>query len=380
MLKLVDLNKQYSLSNLIIKKNISKVLANQNFIMGKEVNILEKKLKSITKSKYCLTVSSGTDALLISLMAINLKPGDEVIVPSFTYVSPVEAIVRLGALPVFVDICNENGNIDTSLIEKEITKKTKAIIFVNLFGSICNITKLKKIKNKNKKIFFIEDAAQSFGAKFKNYNSCNTLDISCTSFFPTKNLGCYGDGGAIFTNLKHIYNSSKMIREHGQKIKYHHDIVGIGGRLDTIQASILLAKLKSFKSEIILRKSNFKYYNQLIDKQNLSLKINFKIGKIKFPAEGSPNYASYNIFVRPEVRKKLITFLKKNKIASTIYYPKIIPDHKPYKKYLKTKQKLRNSEFVSKRILSLPFGPYIKQKEISYVVNILGKFFRKISH
>ena len=154
MLKLVDLNKQYSLSNLIIKKNISKVLANQNFIMGKEVNILEKKLKSITKSKYCLTVSSGTDALLISLMAINLKPGDEVIVPSFTYVSPVEAIVRLGALPVFVDICNENGNIDTSLIEKEITKKTKAIIFVNLFGSICNITKLKKIKNKNKKIFF----------------------------------------------------------------------------------------------------------------------------------------------------------------------------------------------------------------------------------
>ena len=376
MIKLVNLRKQYLNNKILIEKNIKKVIKNSNFIMGSEVRELEKELTKVTKSKFCLTVSSGTDALLISLMSINLKMGDEVIVPGFTYISPVEAIVRLGAIPIFVDVHKNSGNIDTNLIEKKITKKTKAIIFVNLFGNLCNIEELRRIKKKNKTIVFIEDGAQSLGATYKKFNSCNTLDISCTSFFPTKTLGCYGDGGAIFTNQKKTYEKAKMIREHGQKIKYHHDIVGIGGRLDTIQAAILLAKLKKFKTEIISRKINYRYYERLFNKINEGIKTKFQIRKFKFSVNGLPNYASYNILIEPSVRLKLINYLNKKKISSMIYYPKIITEHKPYKKF-STSDLLINSKFISRRVLSLPFDPYIEKKTMLFVAREILKFISK---
>ena len=376
MIKLVNLRKQYLNNKILIEKNIKKVIKNSNFIMGSEVRELEKELTKVTKSKFCLTVSSGTDALLISLMSINLKMGDEVIVPGFTYISPVEAIVRLGAIPIFVDVHRNSGNIDTNLIEKKITKKTKAIIFVNLFGNLCNIEELIRIKKKNKTIVFIEDGAQSLGATYKKFNSCNTLDISCTSFFPTKTLGCYGDGGAIFTNQKKTYEKAKMIREHGQKIKYHHDIVGIGGRLDTIQAAILLAKLKKFKKEIILRKINYRYYERLFNKINEGIKTKFQIRKFKFSVNGLPNYASYNILIEPSIRLKLINYLNKKKISSMIYYPKIITEHKPYKKF-STSDLLINSKFISRRVLSLPFDPYIEKKTMLFVAREILKFISK---
>lgn len=375
MLKLVNLRKQYLLNKNSIEKNIKKVLEKNNFIMGSEVTLLEKKLSKFTNSKFCTTVSSGTDALLIALMAIDIKKGDEIIVPAFTYISPVEAIVRLGGTPVFVDIHKNSGNINTKLIEEKISKKTKALIFVNLYGNLCNVSHLKNIKKKYKNITFIEDAAQSFGAKYKNFTSCNTLDISCTSFFPTKNLACFGDGGAIFTNQKNISKKIKMIREHGQRKKYYHEMIGIGGRLDTIQASILLSKLKFFNKEIILRKKKYSYYEKLFNKINKS-KINNKISMFKFSELGNPNYASFNILVQPLIRKKLINFLKKYRISSTIYYPKIIPDHKPYKKYL-SNNSLVNCKYVSRRILSLPFGPYIKKSEIKYIVTKVTSFYDK---
>lgn len=376
MIRLVNLRRQYLNNKTLIEKNIKEVIKNNNFIMGSEVKDLEKKLTKVTKSKFCLTVSSGTDALLISLMSINIKAGDEVIVPGFTYISPVEAIVRLGATPIFIDIDNDSGNINTNLIEEKITKKTKAIIFVNLYGNLCNIEHLKKIKNKNKAIIFIEDGAQSLGATYKNFNSCNTLDISCTSFFPTKTLGCYGDGGAIFTNKKDVYEKTKMIREHGQKIKYHHDIIGIGGRLDTIQASILLAKLKNFKKEIILRKNNYEYYEKLFNKINRNVNTKHQIKRFKFSKSGSPNYASYNILVESTLRSELINYLYKKKISTTIYYPKIITEHKPYKK-LSSSKLLKNSKYISRRILSLPFDPYLKKREMSFVVGEIQKFISK---
>ena len=376
MIKLVNLRKQYLNNKILIEKKIKKVIKNSNFIMGSEVRELEKELTKVTKSKFCLTVSSGTDALLISLMSINLKMGDEVIVPGFTYISPVEAIVRLGAIPIFVDVHKNSGNIDTNLIEKKITKKTKAIIFVNLFGNLCNIEELIRIKKKNKTIVFIEDGAQSLGATYKKFNSCNTLDISCTSFFPTKTLGCYGDGGAIFTNQKKTYEKAKMIREHGQKIKYHHDIVGIGGRLDTIQAAILLAKLKKFKKEIILRKINYRYYERLFNKINEGIKTKFQIRKFKFSVNGLPNYASYIILIEPSIRLKLINYLNKKKISSMIYYPKIITEHKPYKKF-STSDLLINSKFISRRVLSLPFDPYIEKKTMLFVAREILKFISK---
>jgi UDP-2-acetamido-2-deoxy-ribo-hexuluronate aminotransferase len=372
MIKLINLNKQYLLCKTSIKKNINKVLENNNFIMGPEIKTLEKQLCKITKSKYCATVSSGTDALLIALMSINIRKGDEVIVPAFTYISPIEAIVRLGATPVFVDVHLDSGNINTKLIEKKISKKTKAIIFVNLYGNLCNISDLKTLKKKFNKIIFIEDAAQSFGAKYKDFISCNTLDISCTSFFPTKNLGCYGDGGAIFTNNKKNIKKVKMIREHGQIKKYHHNIIGIGGRLDTIQGSILLSKLKYFNKERILRRKNFLYFDKILTKiidQNKN-----KIGKFKFSKYSKPNYASFNILVQPLIRKKLINYLIKHKISSTIYYPKIATDHMPYKKFM-SKTNLINSRYISKRILSLPFGPYIKKTEINNIGNIISNFY-----
>ncbi len=373
MIKLVDLKQQYKINKKKINNSINEVLKKNNFIMGSEVQTLEKKLTKLTKSKYCVTVSSGTDALLIALMSININKGDEVIVPAFTYISPVEAIVRLGGKPVFVDVHKDSGNINTELIENKISKKTRAIIFVNLYGNMCNISHLKKIKQKNKKIVFIEDAAQSFGAKYKNYVSCNTLDISCTSFFPTKNLSCYGDGGAIFCNQKKYYIKFKMLREHGQMKKFHHDIIGIGGRLDTIQASILLSKLSTFKKEIAYRKKRYLFYTKLLSDYNLD---NQKVKIFNFSKSGSPNYASFNIMVKPSIRKDLIKFLKKNQIDSTIYYPKTIPEQKPYKKFI-GKNKVSNSYFISRRILSIPFSPYIKFREMNIIVKILSKFFFK---
>ena len=340
--------------------------------MGSEVFALEKKLCSMTGSKNCITVSSGTDALLIALMSIDLKKNDEIIVPAFTYISPVESIVRIGCKPIFVDVQKQDGNIDVGLIQKKITKKTKAIIFVNLFGNMCDIQSLKKIKNKYKKIFFIEDAAQSFGSIYKKYNSCNTLDISCTSFFPTKPLGCYGDGGAIFTNNKKISSKCRMIRQHGQIIKYDHKIVGIGGRLDTIQSAILLAKLHTFKKEIKMRNSNYNFYMKKIIQIKKEIKEN--IETLTFSKNGIPNYSSFNIIVHKNKRSNLKFFLQQKKISTTIYYPKTVLDNAAYKKF-SDKHLYKNSLHLSKKILSLPFDPYLKKNKIKYICESIKNFY-----
>jgi len=340
-----------------ILKNLDHLLNKGQFILGKEVSTLENKLKKFTGSKYCISTSSGTDSLLLALMAIDIKKDDEVITTPFTFVSTIEVIKLLGAIPVFVDINPRTFNIDEDLIKNKINKKTKAIIAVSLFGQPPNFSKINRLI-KNTKIIVIEDGAQSFGSRQNNKFSCNLSTIGCTSFFPTKPLGCYGDGGACFTNNTSIARKLIQLRAHGQKKKYEYAIVGINARLDTIQASILLEKLKFFRSEIKLRNKVAKNYNKLIF---------FSKKKIETPFIEKNNisaYAQYSILLNN--RNKTIENFKRKKIPFAIYYPYPIYFYKPYKIY---KTDCPICENVCKKILSLPMHPYLKLKDQKYIID-----------
>ena len=347
-----------------VKKNISKVVMKKNFILGKEVYELEKKLSKYVGSKFCVTTSSGTDALLIALMSLNLKKGSEVITPAFSYVSSAEVILRLGLKPIFVDIDQETALIDTNKIKNKITKKTSCIIVVSLFGQIPNVAELIKIK-KQYNLPIIEDAAQSFGAKYKNKKSCNIFNIGCTSFFPTKLLGGFGDGGALFTNNKVLAKKFLQIRQHGQKKKYYFDRLGLNARLDTIQASILLEKINKFDERIKKRKILFNKYKKKLKKiKEIKLLIPKKNYSSCFP---SLNIISYK-------RDKLKKYLFKNKIPTYIYYPLSLTDQKIFKV-----EKKPNSSPISKRvankILSLPFHLNLLDNQINYIVDKIERFY-----
>ena len=365
MKKFNNLLTQYQINKKNIDKSIHKVLNHGNFIMGKEVLSLEKKLKKITKSKYCITVSSGTDALLISLMSLNIKPGDEVITTSFSWISTAEVIVNLGAKPVFIDVDNDTGLIKENLIKKMINKKTKALIIVSLFGQIPNIDYINSICKK-KGIPVIEDAAQSFGSKYKNKYSCNLTTIGCTSFFPTKNLGCYGDGGAIFTNNDKIQKACRQIRLNGKNDNGNFVKIGIQGRLDTLQASILISKLKSFRKELKLRKNFASKYINAFNIYSSKIKI---IGSDKF---NSNSWPSFNILIKN--RNKLKKFLERNNVLTKIYYNKPMPMHSPYSKFKKTT--LNGAKNISKNILSIPFGPYLNYKHQIKVIKLIKKYLK----
>ena len=242
-MKFINLAPQVNLKKKIFK-NLNKIMKDGSYIIGYNVHALEKKLKEYIKSKYCLTVSSGTDALLVSLMSLELKKNDEIITTAFSYISTAEVILNIGCKPVFVDVDKDTSLIDLNEIKKKITSRTRAIIVVSLFGIAQDLSTLKKFL-KNKKISIIEDAAQSFGTKLGKKFSCNLSDIGCTSFFPTKSLGAYGDAGAIFTNNDELAEKMRSIRVHGGGLdKYDNIRLGLNGRLDTLQAAILIEKLK----------------------------------------------------------------------------------------------------------------------------------------
>jgi len=288
-----------------ILKSIKKVIKHGQFIMGPEVSKLEDNLKNFTKSKYCLTVSSGTDALLISMMALNIKKEDEIIVPSFSWISTASTIKLIGAKPIFVDVKFEDCNIDEDLIESKISKKTKAIICVSLFGNTPNIKKINEIAKKYK-LPVIEDAAQSFGATYGRVHSCNLTTIGCTSFFPSKPLGSYGDAGAIFTNNKRLYLKMNSIRLHGKSKNKLHDRLGVNGRMDTMQCAIVLEKLKFFKNELKLRKKVFLKYYDFFAKNHFN-----KIKIINYASFGQSAYAQLCLLCKN--REDLIKILKKKK-------------------------------------------------------------------
>jgi UDP-2-acetamido-2-deoxy-ribo-hexuluronate aminotransferase len=357
----IDLKTQYQNLKLKIHNRIDKVLEHGQYIMGPEVAELEDRLANYTGSKYCVTVSSGTEALLISLMALDIGIGDEVITTPFTYASTAEVIALLGAKPVFVDIDKETFNINANLIEKKITKNTKAIIPVSLYGQTSDMDQIANIA-KNNDIIVIEDAAQSFGATYRGKKSCNLSDIGCTSFFPSKPLGCYGDGGAIFTNDIKLADILKKIRIHGQSSRYIHERIGVGGRMDTIQCAIILAKLDSFDEEISKRQEAAKNYDILFKRFSNS-KNKIQIPVIK--SECTSVFAQYTVLV--ENRDQIIRKLSDQGIPSTVYYPLPLNQQNAYKKYC-CPDCTNVSNDYSKKVLSLPISAFIKKDQQEFIV------------
>jgi len=353
-----------------IEEAILKVARNCNFIMGNEVQELEKNLEEFTGAKYAISCSSGTDALLLAMMALDIKPGDEVITTPFTFIATAETIALLGATPVFVDIDEKTYNIDPAKIEAAITPKTKAIILVSLYGQPADIDAIqiivdKTLKTKNQKLYTIIDGAQSFGSTYKGKTDSNLGDISCTSFFPAKPLGCYGDGGAVFTNNDELAEKMKSLRVHGQTKRYYHKYIGMGGRLDTIQAAVLNVKLKHYKKDLALRQ-------EVAQKYSVSLSDQCESKGIILPTL-TPNttsaWAQYSIRVKN--REELQEKLKNLGIPTAVHYP--LPLHLQecfgYLGYKKGDFPI--SEMVANEIISLPMNPYVSDEEIEYIVENL---------
>jgi UDP-2-acetamido-2-deoxy-ribo-hexuluronate aminotransferase len=360
-MEFVDLKLQQKKIKKELDKRISTVLSHGKYIMGPEVFELEEKLQKYTGSRYCITVSSGTDALLISLMSLNVGPGDEVITSSFSFISTIEVIVRLGAKPVLVDIDRNTCNIDTSKIESEITKKTKAIMPVSLYGQPSNMDEINKISARYGNIPVIEDAAQSFGSTYKGNKSCNLSTIGCTSFFPSKPLGCYGDGGAIFTNDSAIAQACKEIRIHGQSRRYMHTRIGIGGRMDTLQCAIILAKFNNFDWEVKQRRIIGDRYNKLMD--------HYGIERVKQYTDCVSVFGQYSIFVNN--RDKLQEKFKSINIPFSVHYPLPLNKQPAYKNILNSDDDFPVANAVSKEIISIPMHPYLTEQEQINIVQIV---------
>lgn len=348
-----------------IKKEIMQafedVIDRGHFILGAEVAELEKRLCDFTKSKFCIANANGTDALVIALRALNIGPGDEVIVPAFTFFATAEAVSTVGATPVFIDIDRNTYNIEPSFIEPAITKKTKAIIPVGLYGVCPDFRAIEKVASKYN-IAIIEDAAQSFGARYHDQISCGVTTISTTSFFPSKPLGCYGDGGALFTNDETLAKKIIELRAHGQEKRYTHVSIGYNSRMDTIQAAILLKKLEIFPSEIELRNTVASRY------------LNAFLGKFKMqsvPTGQSSVFAQFTIEVsnREDFQNKL----KEVGIPTAVHYPIPLQLQPVYKKEF-GHLNLPESTQASSRVVSLPMHPYLETKDQDFIIENVLKF------
>ena len=359
-----------------IDQKIKAVLDHGKYILGSEVNELEDKLAKFVGTKHCIGVSSGTDALLISLMALGIKQGDEVITTPFSFFSTVEAILLLKAKPVFVDIDKFTYNLNPKLIERAISTKTKAIIAVSLYGQPANFKEINKI-GKKYNVAIIEDGAQSFGSKHHEIRSCGLSTIGTTSFFPSKPLGCYGDGGACFTNDEELAKNIREISIHGQNKRYSHNQIGLNGRLDTIQAAILLAKLDLFEVEVQSRiKIGNRYTTQFKEKG---------LNTTPFISKGNTSvYAQYTIQVNN--RDKVIESMKKRGIPTSVHYPSLLPDQNALKRLILNKNSflqrifskkaykifdIKNAESVASKVLSLPMHPYLSEDNQDLVINSL---------
>ena len=335
--------------------NIAKVLQHGCYIMGPEVNELEDLLADYVGTKYCIGVSSGSDALLIAMMALGIGPGDEVITTPFTFIATAEMIKLLGAKPVFVDIDPQTYNIDPVKISLAITTNTKLILPVSLYGQCADMDAINTIA-KQHGFPVLEDGAQSFGATYKGKKSCNLSTIGCTSFFPRKPLGCYGDGGAIFTNDDFLATIMREIRIHGQDRRYSHPRLGINGRLDTIQAAILLAKFKIFPDEIIKRNRVAERYTASINELQSTIVVP------KIHPNCTTVYAQYSILVNN--REKFIAKLKKIDIPTAIHYPSPLHLQTPF---LNNNLNLAIVEDIVTKIVSLPMHPYLSIEDIGKV-------------
>lgn len=380
-MQFIDLAAQQARIKDKIDVNIQKVLAHGQYILGPEVTELEEKLAAFTGAKHCITVANGTDALQIAQMAFGIGPGDEVITPGFTYIATAETVALLGAKPVYVDVCPKTYNLDPTKLEAAITPKTKAIIPVSLYGQCADFDAINAIAAKYG-IPVIEDAAQSFGASYKGKKSCNLTTVACTSFFPSKPLGCYGDGGAIFTNDDQLAIVLRQIARHGQDRRYHHIRVGVNSRLDTLQAAILLPKLEIFADEMEKRQQVAAWYQKHFElateptkstentTQNISVRsVDSVANKITLPFIEEHNtsaFAQYTIQV--ENRDAVQAKLKEQGIPTAVHYP--IPLNKQ-PAVADNSVSLPIGDAIAEKVMSLPFHPYMTEEDVERVVKAI---------
>lgn len=355
-MQFIDLKSQYQASRDLINNRIQAVLDHGQYIMGPEVAELEQRLADYTGARHCITVSSGTEALIIALMALGVGPGHEVITTPFSFIATAEAIVLVGARPVFVDVEPGTGNIDPRLIEARITLATRAIIPVSLYGQPADMHAINRIAQRHG-LAVIEDGAQSFGATYRGLQSGNLSTIGCTSFFPSKPLGCYGDGGALFTSDDALATAMREIRVHGQSRRYVHTRLGVGGRMDTLQCAIVLAKLERFAWEVEQRRRVAAAYDVMLQPH---------VPILACQPDRTSVYAQYTVLV--EDRERVRGALEEAGIPTAVHYP--VPIHQqPAYAHLSAGERYPVSEDLSARVLSLPLSPYLSAPDVHRVAN-----------
>lgn len=359
-MQFIDLKQQSKRIEEPLFSRFKAILAHGAYVMGPEVQQLEEALAQFVGVKHAITVSSGTDALLIALMALDIGPNDEVITSPFSFFATAEVVALLGAKPVFVDICPKTYNIDPNKLEAAITSSTKAIIPVNMYGQCADIDTINAIAARHA-VPVIEDAAQSFGAQYKGRPSCGLSTIGCTSFFPSKPLGCYGDGGACFTNDDKLARYMQEIRVHGQSGRYCHTRLGINGRFDTLQAAVLLEKLAIFPEEMILRQEVAARYAELLPES------------VKKPIISENNLSSFAQYtIEIDDRDNVQTILSKQGIPTAIHYPRGIHEQPALQHLYSSKESFPHTENAAKRVLSLPMHPYLNVAEQQRVASALS--------
>lgn len=357
-MQFIDLKAQYKALKKEIDFGMAEVLESAQFIMGPQVENCEKALEGYTGAKYALTCSNGTDAIVMALMALDIGLGDEVIVPALSFFATAEAVSLVGAKPVFVDVEDETYNIDIEQIEKSITKQTKAILFVSLYGQTPDVDKINEIGRAHK-LFVIEDAAQSFGATYKGKKSCNLTTFATTSFFPAKPLGCYGDGGAVFINDESYLQAFKEVRIHGQKARYQHNRIGLNARMDTLQCAVILAKLTKFEEEVQKRNLIGKRYTEAF------MPIADKIHPPRVLEGRGHIYGQYTLYVND--RKTFVKSLSDKGIPTSIHYPSPLHKQTPYLKEHGCLS-LPVSERCCEHVVSLPMHAYLTREDQDRVI------------
>ena len=381
---MVDLVGQYLKIKDEVDVSMQAVINTSQFINGAKCKEFSCNLANFTGAAHAITCANGTDALQIALMALGLQRGDEVIVPAFTYVATAEVIALLGLIPVLVDVQWDTFNIDPEKIEEAITPRTRAIVPVHLFGQCADMSRIMEIAAKHN-LYVVEDNAQAIGAQWKgtiggreNPQSGTIGDIGCTSFFPSKNLGCFGDGGAMFTNNSDLAQKLNCIANHGQKVKYHHSMIGCNSRLDTLQAAVLDVKLKHLDEYIASRQRAAAYYlNELASVEGIELPVT---------ADYTTHvYHQFTIKVEEGKRDALKEFLAKKEIPSMIYYPLPLQRQEAYMPIAKVaggaaalegEEKLRVATELSGRVLSLPMHTELSEEQLHYICRGIKAFYR----
>ena len=373
-MQMVDLKGQYLKIKGEIDGAIQNVIDSSAFINGPQVKEFAKNLAAYNGSKHCITCANGTDALQIALMALGLQKGDEVIVPAFTYVSTAEVIGLLGLTPVMVDVDYQTFNITVDTIKGAVTPRTKAIVPVHLYGQSCDMDPIMDFARENG-LFVVEDDAQAIGSwyTFRDGHRKKTGSIGhigCTSFFPSKNLGCYGDGGAMFTDDDELAERLRMIANHGQQVKYHHKIIGCNSRLDTIQAAILDVKLRHLDEYLDARHAAAQYYTE-------NLKDITGIVTPKEEAFSTHGYHQYTLKVKGGKRDALKQFLAENEIPSMIYYPLPLQEQEAFKSISKVGGDLSTAKELAGEVLSLPIHTEITRAEQNVVISRVRAYYGK---